>query len=98
MTKLARLFDSTRFERRALKTGKLGILYPCPRSSDCTLRFGSNLALSQVLFRISITNLWSAGSFFRKGVSTARKLVASGISSGRKTETERLPALSVYFA
>jgi len=30
MTKLARLFDSTRFERRALKTGKLGILLPLP--------------------------------------------------------------------
>src|SRR6267378_932581 len=36
MTNLARLFDSTRFERRALKTGKLGIP-PCPRGSDCTL-------------------------------------------------------------
>src|SRR5258708_18419942 len=41
MTRLARLFDTTRFERRGLRTGKLGILHIWSRSSDGTPGLGS---------------------------------------------------------
>src|SRR5207253_4666638 len=40
----------------------------------CSRSTSANLASSHFLFRISTTNLWSAGSFFKKGISTARKL------------------------
>src|SRR5271169_3374295 len=48
------------------------------KATLCSRSTSANFASSHFLFLISTANLWSVGSFFRKGASTARKLSCFG--------------------
>ena len=59
------------------------------KATLCSRSTSANLESSHFLFRTTTTNLWSAGSFFKKGANTRENFLASGISNGRKTGIER---------